>query len=1520
MKLEDGAFPLTRAQLDIWLDQETGQSTTDWQLGVLARFDGAIDRDLLERAIRHVMTEAEPARAAIFEVDGQVVQKVVDHPDFAVDFHDLRDTRHPVQEARRTASAIQQTPMPFTGPLFKFALFQTWDDEYYLFGCFHHIVIDGTGITLIAHRIATVYAALVSGTELPPAFFGSLQDLIDCESAYEASAEYRDDEAYWTRNLPDLTEHARRWADRADDSGPDQPPTPVRLNSSTLQRIQDLSHAWNVPRSTIITAACALLVRGWCSDGAEVVLDFPVSRRVAPESKTLPAMVSGVVPLVLRIGANETCAEFCRYVDTRVREALQHQRFPVHAVERRSLPRGAERPGHRVSVNFLPSALTLDFADVEASASFTNPGQVGDFGLIFSGAGDQLFFSTSGRGGPFAEFDLPELAKRLEQVLAVIADAPDTRVSAIDVIGDEVRNQLTERGNRAAIAESPSPGVSIPSLFAAQAARVPDAVAIVCGERRWTYRELDERSNRFAHLLIERGVRPGDRVALLLPRAAEAVVAMLAAVKIGAAYVPVDPSVPEARKEFVLADADPVAVVSTAGLAGGLGGRLTIDIDDPAADTQPADALPAQSPDQVAYIIYTSGTTGKPKGVAVPQRNVTQLLQTLDAEMGLADQVWTLCHSLAFDYSVWEIWGPLLYGGQVVVVPDSVVRSPQELLALLIDRRVTVLSQTPSAFYALQAAAEFEPKLVAELALEAVVFGGEALEPQRLASWFAARPDKPRMINMYGITETTVHASFREITAADVESVVSPIGVPLAHLGFFVLDAWLQPVPVGVPGELYVAGAGVSYGYVGRPGLSASRFVACPFGAPGQRMYRTGDVVAWGVDGELRYLGRADEQVKIRGYRIELGEVTAALAALDGVVQAEVIAREDRPGDKRLVGYITGTADPVAVREELAQRLPDYMVPAAIVAVDSMPLTVNGKLDKRALPAPEYQDTESYRAPGDAVEQILADIYAQVLGLERVGVDDAFFELGGDSILSMQVVARARAAGLLFRPRDVFVEQTVARLARVATVADADAATDDGTGPVIPTPIIRWLENQEAAGSPVDRYNQTVVVQAPTGTTEADVLVMLQALIDRHPMLRLRVCRDASGRWSLTVPEVGAVSAQECLLTVDELTDEAIVRAGQRLNPVGGQMVSALWVTSTRRLVAIVHHLAVDGVSWRILLEDLNLAWTQYRAGQPVELPEPGTSFARWAGLLAEHAHQTAVVEQGETWRQIAATPAALPAPNRETDTMRSAGVLFANLDVESTRMLLGDVPAAFHAGINDILLIAFAVALSEFLGTGDAPIGIDVEGHGRHDDVVDEVDLSRTVGWFTTKYPVALRVDRLDWAQVRSGDAALGAVVKAAKEQLRAMPDGLTYGVLRYLNNEVDLDGADPPIVFNYLGRQGVTSAEAASDVWEICWDGLATVSPDVKPPIPLAHTLELNVGTVDTDAGPSLCAIWSWAPSVLTAEQVGRLSHLWFEALTGICAHVRDGGGGLTPSDVGIGGLTQEQLDELQRQYADS
>ncbi|WP_422746645.1 amino acid adenylation domain-containing protein [Mycobacterium sp. WMMD1722] len=1544
-------IPLSFAQSRLWfIDQLQGPSAV-YNLAVALRLRGCLDADVLGAALADVVGRHESLRTLFDAPDGVPRQVVIDSGDAEVGWQvvdaagwsDARLSAAIEQTAQATFDLATEIPL-------RTRLFRVSEDDHVWVAVVHHIAADGWSIGPLVTDLGLAYTARCAGTapgwaDLPVQYVdytlwqrSQFGELTDADSRIAAQL------AYWEQTLAELPERLVLPADRPYPQVADQRGATVAVDwpADLQQRINRMARERGATGFMVMQAALGVLLSK-LSGSSDVAVGFPIAGRRDPALDGLVGFFINTLVLRLDLGGDPSLAEVLDQVRTQSLAAYENQDVPFEVVVERLNPTRSLTHHPLVQVMLAWQNLPADTTDPTTAGLSLGEVDITRIPVDTHAARMDLSFSLAERFdaagqatgiGGFVEYrtdvfdasTIEALIARLRRVLDAMTADPARRLSSVDVLDEREHARLDGWGNRAALTAPAATPRSIPSAFAAQVHRSPDAVAITCGERSWTYRELDETSNRLARLLISRGVHTGQRVALLMPRTAEAVAAILAIVKTGAAYVPIDPAVPAARREHVLTDAAPVAAITTAELADRFAGFdiPVLDVADPAVGQCSPAALPAPAADQVAYIIYTSGTTGMPKGVAIPHRNVTRLLETLDVEMDLTNQVWTQCHSLAFDYSVWEIWGPLLYGGRLLVVPDAVVRSPEDLHALLAAEQVTVLSQTPSAFYALQAADALQPQV--RLTLKAVVFGGEALEPHRLGPWLETHPEAPRLINMYGITETTVHASFREISGQDVAAAVSPIGVPLAHLGFFVLDDALRPVAPGVVGELYVAGAGLAYGYIGRAGLSATRFVACPFGAAGERMYRTGDVMCWGPDGELRYLGRADEQVKIRGYRIELGEVQAALAALDGVAQAEVIAREDRPGDKRLVGYVTGapSLDPVRLRAALAEGLPDYMIPSAVVVVDAMPLTVNGKLDKRALPAPEYQDVDSYRAPADALEETLAGIYAQVLGLARVGVDESFFELGGDSILSMQVVARARAAGVLCRPRDVFVEQTVARLARVARVATgSDEAVDDGVGTLCATPIIHWLAQ---VPGPVDQFNQTVVVQAPVGATEADVALVLQAVLDRHAMLRLRVAGDDGAEnadWSMTVPEPGAVQALSCLHTVDALTDDAVVAARSRLNPAAGDMVRALWVPTTGQLVLIAHHLVVDGVSWRILLEDINLAWAQHRGGQPVELPAPGTSFARWAAVLADHARHPRIVAHAPVWREIMTVPAPLPAVRPDLDTYADAGSLTVELDCETTRLLLGEVPAAFHAGINDILLIAYGLALAEFCGAlGDsaaAPIVIDAEGHGRQEELPDAVaeeaiDLSRTVGWFTTKYPVALTIGGdLTWAQVRAGGPEMGALVKDGKEQLRSLPDGLTYGLLRYLNDDVDLSGADPTIGFNYLGRLGAGAGEVSGDIWEIRQDGWTVTGAAAAIPMPLMHTVELNAGTVDTAVGPRLRAGWTWARSALDQTQVNRLSELWFDALAGICAHVRAGGGGLTPSDIRPARLTQRQIDEL-------
>ncbi|MFQ2879912.1 non-ribosomal peptide synthetase, partial [Mycobacterium sp. MS3] len=747
------------------------------------------------------------------------------------------------------------------------------------------------------------------------------------------------------------------------------------------QQVAHLAREQNATSFMVIQAGLAVLL-ATLSTGTDVAVGFPIAGRRDTALDDLIGVFVNTLVLRVDVSGDPSVADLVARVRQRCLAAYENQDVPFELlVERLNPTRSlAHHPLIQVMLAWqniagptnTPAAglaladltvtpLPVDTHSARMDLTFSL-GERWDTAGAPAGIGGNVEFRTD----VFDVASVEALIARLQRVLSAMAADSTARLSTIDVLDHDEHTHLYQLGNRAVLTQPASPPASIPALFAAQAERTPDAVAVTCEGRSMTYRELDEAANRLAHLLSGHGAGPGQYVALLFSRSAHAIAAIVAVLKTGAAYLPIDPSLPDARIEFMLTDATPIAGITTSRLRSRLEGRgfAVIDVDDSRIDTCPNTSMAVPAPDDVAYLIYTSGTTGNPKGVAITHRNVTQLLGSLDPH--LPARAWAQCRSYAFDASVEEIWAALLQGGRLVVVPDEVASSPEEFHALLVAEEVSVLSQTPSAVGALG------PEGLESVAL---LVAGEPCPAELVDRWAPGRV----MVNEYGPTETTVGATRSAPLAAG--SGVPPIGSPLSAAAVFVLDGWLRPVPVGVVGELYVAGAGVGVGYWRRAGLTASRFVACPFEAPGQRMYRTGDLVCWRPDGQLDYFGRADEQVKIRGYRIELGEVRAALAGLDGVQSAVVIAREDRPGDKRLVGYVTGTADPAAIRAALAEQLPAYMVPAAVVVLEVLPLTVNGKLDVRALPAPDYIDAHRYRAPATAVEEILAGIYAQVLGL-----------------------------------------------------------------------------------------------------------------------------------------------------------------------------------------------------------------------------------------------------------------------------------------------------------------------------------------------------------------------------------------------------------------------------------------------------------------------------------------------------------------------------------------------------------
>ncbi|MFC9250816.1 amino acid adenylation domain-containing protein [Amycolatopsis thailandensis] len=971
---------------------------------------------------------------------------------------------------------------------------------------------------------------------------------------------------------------------------------------------------------------------------------------------------------------------------------------------------------------------------------------------------------------------------------------------------------------RRAVSPGSSPGKS----------RAPGALALIGDDARLTYAELDVRADRLARYLVSLGAGPETVVGVLMDRTADLVVAELAIVKAGAAYLPLDTRAPAARLKTLL-DGVPILVTDrTRARSVVHDGQIVV----PDGRTAKV-ALPEASPDNLAYVMYTSGSTGKPKGVAVRQRDVVALA----ADRRFAAHKRVLLHaSPAFDASTYELWVPLLNGGAVVLAPPG---------DLDVDtlRRVIAEYDVHGAFFT---AGLF--RLLAQEAPETfrgmreVWAGGDVVPAAAVRRVREACPGTI-VVDGYGPTETTTFATSHPIPD-DVAGAV-PIGKPLDNMRAYVLDADLRLVPQGAPGELYIAGAGLARGYFGDPALTADRFGPDPFGPPGERMYRTGDLVRWNPRGELEYTGRADEQVKVRGFRIEPAEIETALTAHPGVGQAAVLTREDH-GVKRLVAYHTGDADDLA--RFLRRTLPDYMVPAAFVRLDRFPLNANGKIDRRALPAPDFGDKTARTAPTTEAERALAGIWADVLGVPDVGAEANFFELGGDSILSIQVVSRARRAGLILLPHDVFRHPTLAALAAHAgggTGPRAEQGPVTGTAPL--TPIQRWY----FATQP-DRFDQRVVLDFTEDVDEAALRRALETVWAHHDGLRLRFEREG-------------VQHGEPVWPAELLTDEIAFDLER------GPLLAA--VLDGRRLTLAAHHLVVDGVSWRILLEDLE---TAYRGG---ELGPKTTSFLAWAERLAEHAAAGGFDDELAHWRGIPPSPAAEPA------TIADLGEVTVRLTAEETRALLQDVPEVYRTQVNDVLLTALGRVLRDW--TGQTPV-IDLEGHGR-EELFEDVDLSRTVGWFTSMFPVALDVPQ-DW----------GAALKSVKEQLRALPRrGVGYGALRYLTGTAP--DIDPQIGFNYLGR------------FDDAEEGLfrtGSLDADVDPAAPAIHALDI-VGRV---VAGTLELTWAHVTTRHDRGTVEDLAGKMLAALREIIAHcAAPEAGGRTPSDFPLAALDQSTVDTL-------
>ncbi|RPK80092.1 non-ribosomal peptide synthetase [Streptomyces sp. ADI98-10] len=1066
-----GPLPLSPAQQRLWfLHRLEGPSPT-YNIPLVLSVNGPLDRDALQLALHDLAERHETLRTVYPPTDnasgGTVHGDVGSAPDdtphqqiLASDDPAGRPVLRLAEPGGDLTEAVRHCFDLATEPPLRTVLFSESPDHHTLLLLLHHIAGDGASTTPLAQDLATAYTARAEGRapEFAPLsgqyveHAARLQRLLGTPAEPTPLAEAQ--LTHWREALAGLPDQLELPTDRP------RPPVatsagdtvPFALDATAHEALRRLARAHGATVfMTVQAGLAALLTRHGC--GNDIPLGTPVAGRDDDAAAGLVGFFTNTVVLRTDTSGDPAFGDLLDRVRATTLAAYEHDALPFdHLVEALNPPRSlARHPLFQVMLAWQSIADGPVPLGPDTTARLTAvPSGTAKFDLTLNagelpggGIGGFLEFRTD----LFDRSTAQALADRLSRLLTAAAERPETPVGLLPVLGDdEVHRALVEANG--VDHDRPVPR-TLAEVYGVAARRHPERVAVSCEGASLTYAELSSRAQSLARLLAARRIGPGSIVALALPRSTDLVAGLLAVSLAGAAYLPMDPDYPADRLAHMLDDARPAALITDASTAERLPAHdlplITVDeaAGFPDGPLDQADRTRPLSPGDPAYIIYTSGSTGRPKGVVVTQHNVTRLLTATEHWFAFGpDDVWTLFHSYAFDFSVWELWGALLYGGRAVVVPYATSRDPHAFLRLLADERVTVLNQTPSAFYQLAAADREAPGR--DLALRYVVFGGEALELGRLADWYTRHHENaPTLVNMYGITETTVHVSYLALDRATAASAISStIGVNIPDLRVYVLDDRLQPVPPGVTGEMYVAGEGVALGYLGRPDLTAGRFVADPFahlfGESGRRMYRSGDLARRRVDGTLEYFGRGDQQVKIRGFRIELGEIEAVLAAHPEVADVAVVVREDVPGDQRLVGYVVpapGTEPvPAALREHAAATLPVHMVPSAVVVLERLPLTGNGKLDRKALPAPGVSVNAGGRAPRTVREEQLCSVFAEVLGLPSVGVEDNFFDLGGHSLLAVRLAGRIRSA--------FGIEVSIGTVFQAPTPAALDTALD----------------------------------------------------------------------------------------------------------------------------------------------------------------------------------------------------------------------------------------------------------------------------------------------------------------------------------------------------------------------------------------------------------------------------------------------------------------------------------------------
>ena len=1585
-------LPLSFAQQRLWFLCQLEPDSPYYNIPAAVRLTGSLNIDALQQSLNDILHRHETLRTAFPTVDGQPTQQIHSVNLLPLSIIDLSNIPESVREIRVKELAKFEAMQPFkldNSPLLRVKLLHLSDTEHVILFTLHHIIADGWSIGVLLRELGILYEEKTS----PPSPLltkerGVPQDGVSLESSpvkerdvpqdgvkfinslSELPIQYADF-AVWQREWLQgevLENQLNYWQKQLQDAPnllelPTDYPRPavrsLRGDSYTFQISLELSTALKRLSQqssctlfmTLLAAFQTLLYRYTGSE--DIVVGTSIANRNYQEIEELIGFFVNSLALRTDLSENPTFEELLNRVREVSLGAYAHQDLPfeqlVDSLQRdRSLSYTPLFQVMFVLQNTPMSALEIEGLHWQPLESNSNTAK---FDLTLSmhetleGLTGVLEYSLD----LFKSETIERIAGNFETLLTAIVNQPEQRISELPILTASEKQKLLVEWNQTAI-EYPR-DKCVHQLFEEQVQETPNNIALVWQNQElnqeFTYDELNIKVNQLAHHIRSLGVKSETRVGIYLERSPEAIISILAILKAGGTYVPLDPAYPQERLNFILEDAGVEFLITSSetsvqtplldkessalrlkqlrerGDEAQLYRGEVINLDtewEIINQNSVENPINLTTPENLAYIMYTSGSTGIPKGVCTIHRGIVRLVKSSNYVNLSADEILLQAAPISFDASTFEIWGALLNGGKLVLLPTQ-KPSLKELGETLEKYNISILWLTAGLFHLMVDEQIHSLKSVRQL-----LAGGDVISPIHAQKLQQIHPNC-QLINGYGPTESTTFACCYPVPPNHPVNKSIPIGYPIYNTQVYILDNHLQPVPIGVPGELYISGDGLARGYLNRPELTAEKFIPNPFfegkispQSPllisvrtvpqnGVRLYKTGDKVRYLSDGKIEYLGRFDNQVKIRGFRVELGEVEAVLSQHPQVQEAVVIV-QNQENIQRLVAYYvsieetTNTNLTPNLRSFLSDKIPEYLIPSIFISLSELPLTPNGKVNRRILPIPDIKTSDNnFVTPTNQIETTLAQIWTDILRLEKVGINDNFFELGGDSILAIQIISRANQAGIQITPKQLFQHQTISELAAVATQTPSIQAQQGIIRGSVPlTPIQHWFFEQQKSNP--HHFNQAVLLKVKTELNLNCLEKALQELLLHHDALRLRFKYTESGWEQFHIEpstEIPFTYFDLSLLT-DSQQEKAINNIANQiqksLNFSTGSIIRVvlfkLGQKQASRLLFVIHHLVIDGVSWRILLSDLQTAYQQLTQGQPIQLPLKTTSFKQWAEYLQTYANSDEISNFSFHFSSSKAEKLKNDFPN----IIATSEQIDIILSQEHTQALLKEVPQAYNTQINDILLTALVQTFAH--RTGQTSVLIDLEGHGRS-EFFDNLNLSRTVGWFTNIVPINLDLEKL------SDINNPGEAIKCIKEQLRIPNNGIDYNVWRYLkaNQTQDIELPSPEISFNYLGQ--FDSMLTASNLFELAKEspGL-TQDPNSERP----HLLEINGSIIEEQ----LKLTWTYSKHFYEKSVIDNLGEKYLEALIKLIEHCQSpNAGGYTPSDFSLAELEQNQLDDI-------